>query len=153
MSSIQRMPTATPTEASQIPFYDPNNGRDSKCSITDLAELLQSLLNVNGELTTQAAAPSGSGFSVTVTPPVEGGSVWLKLSPLGAYAAGGVVLPLTPVEGQEVLVTSTQTVTALGVTVAGISGASVIGGPTTIGTATPFRMRYNQVDNAWYRVV
>jgi hypothetical protein len=75
--------------------------------------------------------------------------VFLLLSPSGTLAAGTVVLP-TAVDGQEVIVHSRQTVTALTVTPG--SGDAVSGTPTTITVTSPFRLRYDAINKLWCRL-
>ena len=38
--AIERLNQGTPTVASSVPFYDAANGRDARCSITELAALV-----------------------------------------------------------------------------------------------------------------
>lgn len=149
MSSIDRLSQSTPTAASQVPFYDPSAGADRRASLSDIATLLQTLLTAAGTLKTQYASPNATGFSVTVSPPVEGVSVHLLMTPLAGYAAGTVVLPAAPQDAQEVLVTSTQSVSTL--TVSG-NGATVNGAPTSLSANGFFRLRYDQINNTFYRI-
>lgn len=149
MSSIDRLSQSAPSAAVQIPFYDPSAGADRRASLAAIAEVLQSLLSAAGTLKTQYASPNATGFSVTVSPPVAGVSVHLLLTPLAGYAAGTVVLPAAPGDGQEVVVTSTQAVTTL--TVSG-NGATVNGAPSTLAASGFFRLRYDQINNTFYRI-
>ena len=103
---------------------------------------------VNGPVQ-QFAAPSATGFSVTIAPPTTGASVWLILTPVAGYAAGAIVMPSGPVDGQEVLVNSTQSVTTL--TVSG-NGSTVTGAPTTLAANAFFRLKYCAVLSTFYRV-
>lgn len=149
--AIERLNQGTPTTASQIPFYDPSNGQDRRASVAALAEVIQETLTAPGAFVTQYAAPNATGFGVSAAPPTDGASVYLLLTPLAAYAAGTITLPAraTCISGQELLVSCTQTVTAL--TVAG-NGATVNGAPTTLAANGFFRLRFNEIFGAWYRV-
>lgn len=151
MSSIQRLPTSTPTSAAQIPFNDPGNGRDARASLADFAEALQALLSPPAGFITQYAAPNTTGFNVAIAPPTDGASVYLLLTPAAAYAAGTITLPAQAlcIDGQELLVSCTQAVTTL--TVAG-GGSTVNGAPTTLAANGFFRLRFDGVFKAWYRV-
>lgn len=151
MSSIQRLATATPTSASQIPFNDTQNGRDSKASLNDIAVVLQGLLTPLGERITQYASPNATGFNIQIAPPVTGASMWLLLTPTAGFAAGTVTLPAksTAIDGQEVQVSTTQAVTTFAV--AG-NGATVNGAPGTLAAGGFFTLRYEGVNGAWYRV-
>lgn len=149
--TIERLSQSTLSGASQIPFYDGTNGADRRASVNQLAELLQPLLTASNGFITQYAAPNASGFSVAVAPPTTGASMWLLLTPAAGYAAGTVVLPLQAncIHGQEVLVSSTQAITTL--TTSG-NGSTVNGAPTTLAANGFFRLRFDGVLKAWYRV-
>lgn len=149
--TIERLNQGTIAAASSLPFWDPTNGVDRRASVSELAALLQGLLTSSG-LITQYAAPNATGFSVTIAPPSNGASMFLLLTPAATYAAGTITLPAqaTCVDGQELLVTCTQIVTSL--TVAG-NGSTVNGAPTTLAAANAFfRLRFDGVLKAWYRV-
>lgn len=147
---IKDINQGTPTSASQIPFYDVPNGQDRRASVAQFAIVLQPLLSPAGGLITQYAAPNASGFSVTVSPPTDGASMFLLLTPAAGYAAGTIVLPAqsTCIDGQELLVSCTQAVTTL--TVSG-NGSTVNGAPTTLAANGFFRLRFDGVFKAWYR--
>lgn len=134
-----------------IPFASAANGADRRTSVSQLAALLQAQLSSNDGIVTQYASPAATGFSVQIAPAVQGGSVWLLLTPLAGYAAGTLTLPAQAlcVDGQELLVNTTQAVTAL--TVAG-NGSTVIGAPTTLAANAFFRLRFDGVSKNWYRV-
>lgn len=147
---INQLNQGTPTGAAQLPFYDPDNGADRRCSVSELVEVIQEqLTDGDAERVTQYSAPNATGFSVTVLPPTVGASMWLLLTPAAGYAAGTIVLPDTPLDGQEVLVSCTQAVTTL--TVNG-NGKTVNGAPATLAASAFFRMRFDGVFAAWYRV-
>ena len=137
------------TSASQIPFSDPSIGQDRRTSLSQIAEVLQSLLTSDGGLVTQYANPTATGFSVTVAPPTSGADVFLLLSQGGAYAAGTIVLPAA-LDGQQLLVHSRQAVTAL--TITPQTGDSVSGAPTTLAAASFFRLRYDAINKLWCRI-
>lgn len=149
MASLDRLNEGTLSTASQLAFYDPANGADRRASVADLIALVQSSLTESGDLVTQYSSPNATGFSVTVAPPALGANVHLLITPLAGYAAGTVVMPASPVDGQQVVVTSTQAITTL--TVSG-NGASVNGAPTTLAANGYFRLRYDQINNSFYRI-
>lgn len=148
---IASLSTGTPALGDQVPFNSVANGEDRKCSISSLADLLSDQLDAATSLVTQYYAPNATGWSITVVPTVSGGSIWLLLTPAATYAAGTITLPLQAActDGQEVLVTCTQIVTAL--TVAG-SGSVVNGAPTTFAANAAFRLRFDGISKAWYRI-
>lgn len=151
MTAINRLSQGTPTTAGRVPFYDSTNGADRTMSIAELIDLIQASLTTSGSLVTQYSAPAATGFSVTVAPPEAGTAMHLLLTPAAGYAAGTVVLPALAscVHGQEVVVSCTQSVTTL--TVSG-NGATVNGAPTTLAANAFFRLRFDGVFSAWYRI-
>lgn len=149
---IEDLSQGTATSASQIPFHDTPNGQDRRTSLADLAAVIAGLNESSSvAMTTQYAAPSATGFSVTIAPLTDGGSVFLALTPNAGYAAGTIVMPAVAecVDGQELLVHCTQAVTAL--TMSG-NGATFSGAPTTLTAASFFRLRFDAVLSRWYRV-
>ncbi len=135
----------------QIPVLVLQSGDVRKMSVSQLVAFVQASLSTSGYMQTQYAAPIATAFNVSLVPATPGGSMYLLLTPLAAYAAGTITLPVVEniADGQEVLVNTTQAVTAL--TVAG-NGALVVGAPTTLAANAFFRLRYNGVLNTWYRV-
>lgn len=135
----------------QVPFLSTANGANRRTSVTQLVALIQSLLTVDDGFQTQYASPNATGFSVAIAPATTGGSVYLLLTPVAGYAAGTITLPAQAscVDGQELLVSCTQSVTTL--TVAG-NGASVNGAPTTLAASAFFRLRFDGVNKFWCRV-
>lgn len=151
-SSISNLNQGTPTSAAQIPFGDTPNGQDRRCSVGDLAEVIAPLIpSAGGDFITQYFAPNATGWSVLVAPADDDGNVFLLVTPNAGYAAGTITLPAaaTCVDQQQLLVTCTQAVTALAV--AG-NGSTVNGAPTTLAANGFFRLRFDGVLHAWYRV-
>lgn len=146
--SIRDLNQGTPTTAAQIPFYDTANGQDRRCSVGDLAAVLDSTSSAVPRLT-QYAAPAASGFTVAITPSADGQNVWLVLLPLAVYATGTITLPAltTLADQQEIEIVSTQNVTAL--TLAG-NGATVNGAPTSLTASVPKKYRFDAVTSTWY---
>ena len=138
---------STLSSADVVALFSSSLGGDAGATLATILTWLQTQLSAAGGFITQYASPSATGFSVTVTPATSGASVFLLLSPGGAYAAGTVVLPTAPVDEQEVLVHTRQAVTTLTVTATAQSGA-----PTTLAAGGFFRMRYDGVNSLWCRV-
>ena len=132
-----------------IAIYSCNNGDARKTSLNNLAVFLSSIITVTDSKITQYAAPNATGFVVSTY--ATSSSIWLLLTPLAGYAAGTIVLPplANCVDRQEVLVNTTQAVTAL--TIVG-NGASVSGAPTTLAAGSSFRLRFDIVTSTWYKV-
>lgn len=148
MTDINQLTTQDELSLSDLlPIWSGGNSDTRKVSVSALIALMQAQLTGAGTLMTQYAAPNASGFSVAIAPVVAGGGVYLLLTPVAGYAAGTVVLPSAPVDGQEVVVSTTQAVTALTV-----SGGTVNGAPTTLAANSFFHLRYDGVFKAWYRI-
>lgn len=132
-----------------FPVWSTSNGDTRKVSLTTLKSAINDGDTVTDDKVTVYAAPSATGFTVTL--PDNGESAWLVLTPAAGYAAGTIVLPSVAqaVEKQEVLVNCTQSVTTL--TVKG-NGATVTGAPTTLAANAFFRLRFEPVAKVWYRV-
>ena len=149
-AAINSPPQTDIAAADQVPFFSSANGSDRKTSVTQMTAAIQSLLVVAG-MAPQYSAPSATGFSVTISPPTNGVSMWLLLTPAATYAAGTIVLPPASscIGGQEVAVTCTQIVSSL--TVSG-NGSTVNGAPTSLTANQAFRLRFDGVFGAWYPI-
>lgn len=148
MTTINQLSSTDTLNASDLlPIFSTANGDARKASITVLAAFIQTLLAKPGSLQTQYASPNATGFTVAIAPAVEGASMFLLLTPVAGYAAGTISLPSAPSDGQEVLVTCTQAVTALTV-----NGGTINGAPAALTANGFFRLRYDGVNKSWYRV-
>ena len=147
MTSINKLSALDAfTSGDQLAVWSPNNGDTRRGAISLLTTYLQDALVLPGALTTQYAAPSATGFTVTVA----AGDTWLILTPTGTFAAGTIVLPSSAADKAQVSVNCTQIVTALTVSA---GGTTVTGAPTTLAAANEFfTMRYDAATAAWYRV-
>ena len=132
-----------------LPVYVSNNGDARKVSITQLLQYFQTTFAAP-TVATNLYTP-GTGFNITVPTPVSE-QQWMVIQPAGTLAAGTITLPLntgTP-DGTQVLVTTTQIITAF--TLALNGAASAFGAPTTLAANAFFTMRFYQATNSWYRV-
>ena len=146
MTSINKLSALdTLTGGDLLAVWATNNGDTRKASLTTLVSYLQGALSLPGALSTQYAAPSASGFTVTVAQ----GNTWLLLTPTGTFAAGAIVLPSAPTDKSKVSVNCTQIVTSLTVSA---GGTTVTGAPTTLAANGFFTMRFDAATAAWYRV-
>ena len=143
--------TASLSSADLVPLFSASLGGDTAATLSTLATWLQGQLTTGGAMITQYAAPNATGFTAAVQPGADGGSVWLLLTPAAGYAAGTVLLPLQALckDGQEVVVTSTQAVTALAVSG---NGSTVYGAPSTLTANAFLKLRFDGVVKAWYRI-
>ena len=133
----------------QVPVYSPNNGDARRLPISALLTFFQQSF-ASPTLATNVYTP-GTGFNIAVQTPVSQ-QQWVLLQPAGTLATGTVTLPLntnTP-DGTEVLVTTTQQITAF--TLGANGAAALYGDPTTLAAEDFFRMRFVQATNSWYRI-
>lgn len=150
MAEINQLSTASPLSLNDLlVVFSTANGDARKSSITTLLQLLQDNLTTADNKVTQYAAPSASGFTVTLTD--NSASKWLILTPTAGFAAGTIKLPAlaSASDKQEVLVNCTQAITAL--TIDG-NDATVTGAPTALAANDFFRLRFDAVADVWYRV-
>lgn len=135
-----------------VPVYSGTN-RDDR-GVTGQAILNYVTANSAAALAmvTQYSAPSASPFTATVAQ--AGGvslPVWLIITPTGGMANGTIALPPAgaAVDRQEVLINTTQAITALAVTATGLA---VTGAPVTLAQYGVLRMRFDAVTSTWYKV-
>jgi len=150
MPTINQLSTVDDLSGGDLfPVYVSANGDARKVSATNLRDFVLSNASVTDDKITQYAAPSSTGFTVSILNGSD--SVWLILLPTGAFAAGTLVLPLLAncVDKQEVLINCTQAVSSL--TING-NGATVTGAPTSLSTNGFFRLRFDGLAKVWYRV-
>jgi hypothetical protein len=150
MPTINQLASISQVNGSaQIPVYDQNNGDARKMSVNTLLDYFQ----------TSFAAPTvatnlytpGAGFNITVPTPVAE-QQWMLIQPAGTLATGTVTLPLNTgvPDGTEVLITSTQTITAF--TIALNGAAAIFGNISTLTAGAAVRYRYYLATNSWYNI-
>lgn len=150
--AIQNLTAATQVTTSDfIAIFSQQMGCDAKASMSVFLTWLETQFPTTG-LVTQYASPNATGFVVNVSAAGDGAgqSVWLLITPLAGYASGAILLPPVAIcfDQQELEVTCTQAVTAL--TVSG-NGAVVNGAPTTLAANGIFKLRFDAVNQSWYR--
>lgn len=151
MPQINQLPLVSQVSpGDQLPVYTPQNGDARRMPVGALLEFFEQSF-ASPSLVTNFYTPT-TGFSIGVPTPTA--SQWMLLQPAGTLAAGTITLPLntqTP-DGTEVLVTTTQTITALSM---GLNGAAQVFGivnPGTLNAQDYFRLRYVASTNSWYRI-
>jgi len=150
MPYINQLPLlAVASPGDQIPVYTPNNGDARRLPIGALLAYFQQTF-ASPTLATNVYTP-GTGFNLPVPTPVAQ-QQWMLIQPAGTLATGTVTLPLntqTP-DGTEVLITTTQQITAFTLNANGAT--QLYGDPTTLAAEDFFRMRFVQATNSWYRI-
>ena len=150
MPLIYQLPLVSQASAGdQIPVYTPNNGDARRLPISALLTFFQQQF-ASPTMATNVYVPS-TGFSIAVPTPVAQ-QQWIILQPIATLATGTLTLPLntsTP-DGTEVLINTTQQITAFTLSLNGATAA--YGDPTTLAAEDFFRMRFVQSTNSWYRI-
>jgi len=134
-----------------IAVYVSGQGDARKASMTTLSAYIQSVLETDiPAYVTQYAAPSATGFTVSITD--NSNNTHLILTPVAGYAAGTIKLPAisNAIDKQTVLVNCTQSVTAL--TIDGNSAVAVTGAPTALAANDFFTLKLDKTTQTWYRV-
>lgn len=124
-----------------------STGVAEKASISELITYLESniVLPVT-DYTVQVEYKTATGYSVSVTD--SGASMWVIVKQGDDYAAGTVVLPATPVDHQEVLLTIDSQLTAL--TIDG-GDYTVVGAPTdTLYAGQSWMFIFHETRGYWY---
>lgn len=150
MPTINQLPLLlNVSPGDQFAVYTPNNGDARRLPVSALLTYFQQTF-ASPTMAVNLYVP-GTGFNIAVPTPVAE-QQWMLLQPAGALASGTITLPLntqTP-DGTEVLVTSTQTITAFAF---GLNGATaVFGNPTTLIAGAAVRLRFYQSTNSWYNI-
>jgi hypothetical protein len=133
----------------QFPVYNTANGDARRVSVNALLTYFQEQFAAPS-VATNVYVPT-TGFSLAVPTPVAE-QQWMLLQPVSTLATGTITLPLntTTADGTEVLITSTQTITALTISLNGATAA--FGAPTTLAANGFARLRFYSSTNSWYRI-
>jgi len=124
------------------------NSLDYNCTGKVVADFIQENTTLGDGKVIQYASPiAGSTVAISGT----NNSVWLVLTPISTVATLTILLPEVSgcAANQEILVNTTQTITALTVNLNGAVGGGV---PTTLAANGFFRLRFEPVIQKWYRV-
>lgn len=145
MANINQLSsTSTLQGGDLLAVWAQDNGDTRKASLTLVSDYIAGTIDLPVDIMrSQYSAPSATGFTVVI----EAANTWLVLNPTNAFAAGTIVLPTGVADLSMVSVVTTQAITALTVSV---SGAAVVGAPTSAAANTAFTLRYDAVTNSWY---
>lgn len=148
MPTINQLPVlSTISSGDQLPVYSPNNGDARRTSIGSLLTFFQQSF-ASPTVSVNLFVPT-AGFNITVPTPVSN-QQWMLLQPAGTLATGTITLPLNTgvPDGTEVLITSTQEITALTISLNGAT--AIFGVVTALAAGSAFAIRYYQATNSWY---
>jgi hypothetical protein len=150
MPTINQLPLlAQVSPGDQFAVYTPNNGDARRLPVSSLLTYFEQTF-ASPTLAVNLYTPS-TGFNIPV-PSSPSEQQWILLQPAGTLAAGTITFPLSTgvPDGTEVLITSTQTITALTL---GPNGASnIFGAVNTLSAGNAIRYRFYQPTNSWYAI-
>ena len=141
--------TNTITGSDQFPVYVSGSGDARKASASVLLAYIQSAW-MDPAYTRVTASPTLAGFTLPL--PTTANSLFVLLTPTGTMATGTIVLPAaaSAADGQEIIVYTSQEVTALSFT---LNGATALNGaPSGLQAGASLTMRYDALSVAWYTV-
>ena len=148
INELSALSAAEATASDLFAVFSTSNGDSRKLSFNNFLTWLNTNFARQDYLAT-IVVPT-NGFTETVTD--DGLSRWLLLRPAGTLATGTIVLPSNSnaTDGQEILVTTTQEITAL--TVSGNGATEVNGEPSTLTAGDKFTLRFNSLTDSWYAI-
>ena len=131
----------------QIPVYSASNGDARRASVSTLLSYIEQAW-MSPAFQRVTASPTLAGFTLAL--PTTASSLFVLLTPTGTMATGTIVLPAaaSAADGQEIVLYSSQEVTALSFTLNG--AAALNGAPTGIPADGSITLRYDVLSVAWY---
>ena len=150
MPTINQLPVlSTISSGDQLPVYSPNNGDARRTSIGSLLTFFQQSF-ASPTLSVNLYVPT-AGFNITVPTPVSD-QQWMLIQPAGTLASGTITLPLNTgvPDGTTVLITTTQEITSLTISLNGAT--AIFGGVSFLGAGTATAIRFYQPTNSWYQI-
>lgn len=149
MTTISQLSTVTSVAADDaIPLASKSMGVDAKATMSQVLTYIESNF-ADPNYTVTISTPI-SGFNQSIAAATT--NVWLILTPAGTLATGTVTLPVAAdcFDGQTIIVTSTQIISALTVTAG--AGTTVGGAPSALAATGFFMLRYNTLLLKWFCV-
>jgi hypothetical protein len=151
MPTINQLPLlAQVSPGDQFAVYTPNNGDARRLPVSSLLTFFQQSF-ASPTLAVNLLCLARDLILQFPTPVAQ--QQWILLQPAGLLATGAITLPLntlTP-DGTEVLLTTTQQITAFTINLNGAS--NVFGnGLAALSAGDQFRLRFYQPTNSWYRI-
>lgn len=142
---------STLNSADLIPLFSQALGCDAAVTLAALVAFIQSQITDGAQTATQYFAPNASGWAVTVAPPNNGENVYLQITPNAGYSTASITLPpqASCVDGQRVVISTTQAVTTL--TVNGNGAVAVNGALAAFVTNGFMTLRYDGPSKSWFR--
>ena len=133
-----------------IAVWQTKNGDSRRTSINELQQYMQANLTFSEGVTTQRASPTVTEFTISL--PAISDNIWLIMTPSGTLGIGTIELPPTSsvADKQEVTVNCTEIIQFISIVADGSTG--VFGAPVALTANEFFKMKYDETNDAWYRV-
>jgi hypothetical protein len=133
----------------QFPVYNTANNDARRVSVNALLTYFQQQF-ASPSVATNVYVPT-TGFSLAVPTPVAE-QQWMLLQPASTLATGTITLPLntTTADGTEVMITTTQEITALTISLNG--AAAAFGTTPRLQAGAALRLRFHLATNSWYAI-
>lgn len=147
MATINQLSTVSSlSSGDKMVVYTNDNGDARKASLATLLAFVESNYAAP-DFDVSINAPTNSGFNIILTPQTS--NLWMIVNPTGVFAAGTITLPAPAdcFDGQEILISCTQVITAF--TLDG-NGSALVGEPTSLGAESFFSIRFNALQSTWY---
>lgn len=138
-------------DSDEVPLYSPTQRDTRKATLPQIAAYVQAKNEGIPDETVYNLPTDGNSFTVTALPTTQGAGVWVQLAPTAPVSVATVILPGLDdrATDQEVLVTCTQAISTLAVNG---NGGTVRGAPGSLVANGFFTLRYDSINNTWYRV-
>lgn len=138
-------------DTDEIPLFSPTQRDTRKTTLPQLAAYVYATIEGEPDETVYSLLTTGNAFTVTALPNTQGAGVWVLLTLSAPASSATIILPGIDdrASDQEVLVTATQAIASISVT--GL-GAAVLGAPNSLSANGFFKLRYDSINNTWYRV-
>lgn len=135
-----------PSSSDLLAVWSTNNARTRKISISQLYSLFQSSWTSPTYQTTINTPIEG--FNLTMT--ADANNQWLILTPASGLNTGTLLLPQasTAADGQEVIINTTQQITAL--TLSENGATNIYGKVSTLAADSSAKYRFNKQLNSWF---
>lgn len=126
-----------------LPVWATNKGDDRAAAMSVLLTYMQNNLTFPRDKSTQREEPAAEGFTVRV----KSDTSWLLLRPAATYAAGTVILPPEPKDQDQVVISTTTTISVLTIS------SDIVSVPRPAGILEAHHgitMKYDAVLKNWY---
>lgn len=126
-----------------LPVWATSKGDDRATAMSVMLEYIQDNLIFPAVKSTQREQPDQEGFTVRV----QSNTGWLLLRPQATYATGNVILPPEPEDNDQIIISTTRTISILSIT------SDIVTVPRLNGVLESHHgttMRYDATLNNWY---